>query len=106
MIKVFLENGDIIECQDNISGIMSIIHEARTAKNIFFGLVKTDGEGVIIPANRIMRIEGQLEKMPDDAEVTDVYDNPITRVGFEPDEENPEKTNVWLDTNFEYEIKI
>ena len=48
----------------------------------------------------------QLEKMPDDAEVTDVYDNPITRVGFEPDEENPEKTNVWLDTNFEYEIKI
>lgn len=77
MIKVFLENGDIIECQDNISGIMSIIHEAKTAKNIFFGLVKTDGEGVIIPANRIMRIEGQLEKMPRSEVETGPYSEDI-----------------------------
>ena len=77
MIKVFLENGDIIECQDNISGILSIIHEAKTAKNIFFGLVKTDGEGVIIPANRIMRIEGQLEKMPDSEVETGPYSEDI-----------------------------
>ena len=48
----------------------------------------------------------QLEDMPDDAEVTNVYDNPITRVGFEPDEENPERINVWLDTDYLYEIKI
>lgn len=42
----------------------------------------------------------RLEKFPDDAEVTDVHDIPITRVGSEPDEEDPEKTLVWLDTDY------
>ena len=48
-----------------------------------------------------------LEDAPDDAEVTDVHDIPITKVGYEPDEENPERMIVWLDTDsvFEDDLK-
>ena len=41
-----------------------------------------------------------LSELPDDSEVTDVYGNPISEVGFEPDEEDPERVNVWLDTDY------
>ena len=50
-------------------------------------------------------VEG-LKELPDkakDSEVTDVCGNPISEVCFEPDEEDPEKLNVWLDADFIYD---
>ena len=41
-----------------------------------------------------------LSELPDDSEVTDICGNPISEVCFEPDEEDPERVNVWLDTDY------
>ena len=41
-----------------------------------------------------------LEELPADSEVTDVCGNPISEVCFEPDDEDLERVNVWLDTDY------
>ena len=55
----------------------------------------------------VRQLRMMLEDAPDDAEVTDVHDISITKVGYEPDEENPERMIVWLDTDsvFEDDLK-
>ena len=45
----------------------------------------------------------ELEQLPSDAEVTDVYNNPISEVCHEPDEIDRDKMLVWLDTDYIYD---
>lgn len=77
MIKVFLENGDIVNCQEDFWNILSLMTKAQNAQKAFLGLVKTDGEGVIIPANKILRIEGPFRKMSDSEVETGPYSEDI-----------------------------
>lgn len=77
MIKVYLDNGEIINCQEDFSEIVSMIVQAKNAKNIFFGLRNTDGDGVIIPSTKILRIEGPLKEVADSEVETGPYSEDI-----------------------------
>lgn len=44
-----------------------------------------------------------LEDLPGDSEVTDVCGNPVSDVCFEPDEEDHDVLNVWIDTDYIYD---
>ncbi len=59
MIKVYLDNGDIVECKEDIAESTSMLIDK---KGDFLGLVKTDGEFVIINTHKILRIEGSFDK--------------------------------------------
>lgn len=59
MIKVYLDNGDIVECKESLIKATSML----IANNCgFLGLEKTDGECVLINAHKILRIEGSFKK--------------------------------------------
>lgn len=46
-----------------------------------------------------------LSEFPDDAEITDICGNPINDIGFDQDEDDQETYNVWIDTNYIYNIE-
>ena len=59
MIKVYLDNGGIIECKESLRKVTSIL----IANNRdFLGLEKTDDECVLINTHKILRIEGSFKK--------------------------------------------
>lgn len=59
MIKVYFDNGDIVECKEDIAESISMLIDK---KGDFLGLVKTDGECVIINTQKILRIEGSFDE--------------------------------------------
>lgn len=59
MIKVYLDNGDIVECKESLVEATSML----IANNCgFLGLEKTDDECVLINTQKILRIEGSFKK--------------------------------------------
>ena len=59
MIKVYLDNGDIVECKESLVEATSML----IANNCgFLGLEKTDDECVLINTQKILRIEGSFDK--------------------------------------------
>lgn len=59
MIKVYLDNGDIVECKESLKKATSML----IANNCgFLGLEKTDDECVLINTHKILRIEGSFDE--------------------------------------------
>lgn len=57
MIKVYFDNGDIVECKESLVKATSIL----IANNRdFLGLEKTDDECVLFNTHKILRIEGSF----------------------------------------------
>lgn len=59
MIKVFLDNGDIVECKESLMEVISLL---INKKGDYILLEKTDGECVIVNTNKVSRIEGSTDK--------------------------------------------
>ena len=77
MIKVYLDNGDIVNCQEDISEILAMIKGTKDAKKVFFGFIKTDNEAVIINADKIIQIEGKIRNESDSEVETGPYSEDI-----------------------------
>lgn len=54
MIKVYLDNGDIVECKESLMEVISLL---INKKGDYILLEKTDGECVIVNTNKVSRIE-------------------------------------------------
>ena len=77
MIKVYLENGDIIECQKNSANL----HVVRstiicTTKKGWLSLNKNNGTEIILNPDKIMRIE-IMRNVPDYEVETGPYSEDI-----------------------------
>ena len=59
MIKVYLDNGDIVECKESLVEVTSSLITNTCG---FIGLEKTDDECVLINTHKILRIEGSFDE--------------------------------------------
>lgn len=59
MIKVYLDNGDIVECKESLMEVISLL---INKKDDYIPLEKTDGECVIVNTNKVSRIESSVVK--------------------------------------------
>lgn len=59
MIKVYLDNGDIVECKESLAKAASMLIDK---KGDYIPLEKTDGVYVIVNTNKVSRIESSVVK--------------------------------------------
>lgn len=59
MIKVYLDNGDIVECKESLEEVTYLL---INKKGDYIPLEKTDGECVIVNTNKVSRIESSTDK--------------------------------------------
>lgn len=59
MIKVYFDNGDIVECKESLMEVISLL---INKKGDYILLEKTDGECVIVNTNKVSRIESSVVK--------------------------------------------
>ena len=78
MIKVYLDNGEIIECKECLSEIVSwALQTGKEKANLMLALVKTDDTGALFNWDKILRIEGQMSEEPDSEVETGPYSEDI-----------------------------
>ena len=75
MIKVYLDNGDIVECKESLVEVTSLL---INKKGDYIPLEKTDGECVIVNTNKVSRIEGSTGEETSSEVETGPYSEDIT----------------------------
>lgn len=65
MVKVYLDNGEVVECDASMIEATDMFLRRGATPNTFWALTKSDNEGVIFNGNKILRIEGYFTEMSD-----------------------------------------
>ena len=74
MIKVYFDNGDIVECKESLVEVTSLL---INKKGDYIPLEKPDGECVIVNTNKVSRIEGSTGEETSSEVETDPYSEDI-----------------------------